>query len=175
MSKHEASDNSAWIRSAVAEHEDQLLRYARRLTGSRDRAGDVVQDVFLRLCRQDRSEVEGHLAEWLYTVCRRRAIDVGRKENTMKTASADVQSQADIGPDSEAVAIQREETVQVEAALSTLSDNQQEVIRLKFQHGLSYREIAGVTELSVSNVGYLIHTAIANIRRQLRVDIELAP
>jgi RNA polymerase sigma factor (sigma-70 family) len=175
MSTHEANDKSAWIRSAVVEYEDRLLRYAVRRTGCQETARDVVQEVFLRLCRQDRAGVEGHLAEWLYTVCRRRAIDVGRKESTMKIVSADVQSHTDTQPDGEATAVQREEAQQVEAALSTLSENQQEVIRLKFQHGLSYREIAGVTELSTSNVGYLIHTAIHNIRRQLSVDTELSP
>jgi RNA polymerase sigma-70 factor (ECF subfamily) len=44
------------------------------------------------------------------------------------------------------------------------------VVRLKFQHGLSYKEIAAVTELSVSNVGYLIHTAIKKLRTELGVQ-----
>ncbi len=175
MSKHEAGDKSAWIRSAIAEYEDRLLRFAYRLTRCPDQARDVVQETFLRLCRQEPAEVDGHLAQWLYTVCRRRAIDVGRKESRMKVVSTDVQSHVDRQPAGEALAIQHEQTLQVEAALGTLSENQQEVIRLKFQHGLSYREIAGITELSTSNVGYLLHTAIQNIRRQLRVDTELSP
>ena len=53
------------------------------------------------------------------------------------------------------------------AALSRLSANQQEVIRLKFQHGLKYREIAEVTGLSVTNVGFLIHTGIKKLRDAL--------
>ena len=44
-------------------------------------------------------------------------------------------------------------------------------MRLKFQNGLSYKEISRVTELSVSNVGYLIHTAIQKLRQQLEVEI----
>ena len=51
--------------------------------------------------------------------------------------------------------------------LGLLPENQQEVIRLRFQNGLSYKEIAGVTKLSVSNVGYLIHTAIRTIRARI--------
>ena len=47
---------------------------------------------------------------------------------------------------------------------------EQEVIRLKIEHSLSYKEIAGITKLSVSNVGYLIHTAVQKLRQQLRVD-----
>ena len=51
--------------------------------------------------------------------------------------------------------------------ISTLSDNQQECIRLKFQHGLSYREISGVTGLSVSNVGFLIHVGLKKVRAKI--------
>ena len=53
------------------------------------------------------------------------------------------------------------------ACLGQLTENQQECIRLKFQHGLSYREIAAVTELSVSNVGFLIHTGLKKVRARM--------
>ena len=59
--------------------------------------------------------------------------------------------------------------------LDTLPENQQEVLRLKFQAGLSYREISRVTELSVSNVGYLIHTAIKSIRQAMNVAPSTEP
>ena len=53
--------------------------------------------------------------------------------------------------------------------LTTLSPNQQEVVRLKFQAGLSYRQIAEVTGLTVTNVGYLLHAALANLRERIRI------
>ena len=43
----------------------------------------------------------------------------------------------------------------------------QEVVRLKFQNGMSYKEIADVTALSVSNVGFLLHTAINRLRTSI--------
>ena len=65
--------------------------------------------------------------------------------------------------------IERSEyTAQVFAALGTLPENQQEVIRLKFQHGLSYKEISRVTQLTVTNVGFLIHTALKTIRQRMK-------
>jgi len=51
--------------------------------------------------------------------------------------------------------------------LTHLPSNQQEVLRLKFQHGLSYRDIAGVTSLSESNVGFLIHTGLKTLRQKM--------
>ena len=55
-------------------------------------------------------------------------------------------------------------------ALENLGEDQREAIRLKFQHGLSYQQIANVTKLSVSNVGYLIHTGLKTLRERLRVN-----
>ena len=53
------------------------------------------------------------------------------------------------------------------ALVGDLPENQREVLRLKFQCGLKYREISEVTGLSVSNVGFLIHTAISTLRKDL--------
>ena len=50
--------------------------------------------------------------------------------------------------------------------LEVLMMNQQEVVRLKFQNGFSYKEISRITALSVSNVGFLIHTAVARLRTE---------
>ena len=50
--------------------------------------------------------------------------------------------------------------------IGRLPHNQQEVVRLKFQNGFSYKEIARITELSVTNVGFLIHTAVTRLRRE---------
>ena len=69
-----------WIVSALARYEAPLLRYASRLLGDVDRARDVVQDTFLKLCREDPTRLDGHLAQWLFTVCRNRALDIQRKE-----------------------------------------------------------------------------------------------
>ena len=52
-------------------------------------------------------------------------------------------------------------------AIDGLPGNQQEVLRLKFRHGLSYREIAGVTGLTASHVGVLIHEGMKVLRRRL--------
>ena len=67
-----------------------------------------------------------------------------------------------------AVALERKETAsRATAILENLPENQREVIRLKVQNGLSYREISDVTGLSVSNVGFLLHKGIKTIRERL--------
>jgi RNA polymerase sigma-70 factor (ECF subfamily) len=49
-----------------------------------------------------------------------------------------------------------------------LPENQREVILLKFQRELSYREIAEVTGHSVSNVGFLIHQGVKTLRHRMK-------
>ena len=62
---------------------------------------------------------------------------------------------------------ERRTASQVLQLVETLPKNQREVIYLKFQCDLSYKEISEVTKLSVSNVGFLIHSAVRAIRKQM--------
>ena len=168
-------DRSAWVCSAMERYEASLIRYAARLTRDLEQAHDVVQDTFLRLCAEDPARLNSHLAEWLFTVCRHRALDAQRKQSRMTPLSEmdlDTHESTDVSP---ALAAEQSDTNnQVQRVLATLPENQQEVICLKFQNGLSYQEISRVTKLSVSNVGFLIHTALKTVRQQLRREEGLA-
>ena len=86
---------------------------------------------------------------------------------SMTAEQATVQESRDT--DQTVVTEQQDTTDRVLEFVDKLTENQREVVRLKFQHGLSYKEIAAVTELSASNVGYLIHTAIKKLRVELGV------
>ena len=157
-----------WIKAHVARWESDLLRYARHLVGDIEQARDVVQETFLKLCQQDRARLDGHLVEWLFTVCRNGALDIRRKEQRMTTMTLDTAMDAPGFvqlPDD--VAEQRDTTDHILMLLSDLPANQQEVLRLKFQHSLSYREISAITGLSESNVGFLIHVGIKALRQKM--------
>jgi RNA polymerase sigma-70 factor (ECF subfamily) len=164
-----------WIRSTLDQYERPLIRYAARITGDIDTARDVVQDTFLRLCKAERARLEDHVGEWLFTVCRNRALDAVRKERRMNQVS-EVQAAQFMSrdPSPSAVAELKETTSRVARLLETLSQKQQEVIRLRFQNGMSYREISRITGQSVSNVGFTIHTAIKTLRERLRTESDLA-
>lgn len=63
--------------------------------------------------------------------------------------------------------LEQEEThAAVLRMIDRLPRNQQEVVRLKFQNGFSYKEISRITALSVGNVGFLIHTAVTRMRTE---------
>lgn len=171
MNKDLREDRRAWIRSALSEYEQPLTRYAARITGDAEAARDVVQEVFLRLCREDAAQLNGKLAPWLFSVCRNRALDVRRKDARMQVGIAEPNAtQHTTHADPATLAERKEGTSQVLSLVDTLPPNQQEVIRLRFQNGLRYKEIAEVAGLTVTNVGYLIHTAVKTIRTSLADD-----
>jgi RNA polymerase sigma-70 factor (ECF subfamily) len=158
-------EHGAWVREAVGRFEGPLNLYATRLLGDPETARDVVQDTFLRLCAQDRASVGTHLAEWLFTVCRNRALDVLRKEHRMtQLREEQVNRCLSPAPGPLEAAERHELGTRVLALLETLPPNQRDVIRLKFQNGFSYQEISRISGHSVSNVGYLIHAGIKTLR-----------
>jgi RNA polymerase sigma-70 factor (ECF subfamily) len=158
----------AWVRAAVDVHERKLVAYAAHLTGNLEQARDVVQETFARLCDADRPTVEPRLAQWLFTVARNLAIDERRRRrrtSPIDDAPADAVASAAAGPLDAAET--GDATTAVLAALAALPPVQQEAVRLKFHHGLSYKEIAAVLDLTVTNVGFILHTALKALRARL--------
>lgn len=157
-----------WVERAVVDQQGPLLRYAGSLLGDPDRARDVVQDTFVRLMAQPPGAVNGHLTEWLFTVCRHRALDVLRKEGRLQHfAEGELERLTAAGPRPGRQLEETETREEIVRLIDRLPPNQREVIRLKFQQGFSYKEIARITTLSVGNVGFLIHTAVQRLRRDL--------
>ena len=84
------------------------------------------------------------------------------------TGISDAQLQVHSGPELSSVLEKEEQLAEVLKILNTLPSNQQEVLRLKFQNDLSYIEISQITGLTVSNVGFLIHTGLKTIRERIQ-------
>jgi RNA polymerase sigma-70 factor (ECF subfamily) len=164
-------------------YERPLVRYAQSIVGDLDSARDVVQDVFIRWVRREEAGQEpgrngdkptdskapatSHTEAWLFTVTRNRALDHLRKHSRIIPMTLpDDRPCGEPGP-ADALE-QREAATSLFRLLDALPTNQREVIRLKFQNDLSYREIAEVTQLSVTNVGFLLHTGLKKLRTLLR-------
>jgi len=160
-------DSRGFLERTIADQQTPLLRYAARLLNDPDRARDVVQDTFVKLMAQPAEAVNGHTVEWLFTVCRNRALDILRKEGRMKRfEEGQMEAVTAMEPRPGRALEQAETQTAILQLIERLPPNQQEVVRLKFQNGFSYKEISRITALSVSNVGFLIHTAVARLRTE---------
>ena len=162
------TSKSTWIVAALDQYERPLVRYATWILDDAECAREIVQETFLRLCRENPSRVAGHLAQWLFTVCRNLAFDTRKKENRMSPLSeAEVNGHPSREPRPSTALEQKETISEILRVVETLPKNQREVMYLKFQCDLSYKEISEITQLSVTNVGFLIHTAIKAVRKEV--------
>ncbi len=171
--KRSSSPNrEKFIEQALEDHESSLVGYAATILGDVDRARDVVQDTFIRLCQQDISKVEANLRTWLFTTCRNRALDSLRKDKRPQPAE-EIRWKKFAGPGQQAdgQADHLEQQQRLMGYLDRLSANQREVILLKFQQGLGHQEIHKVTGLSTGNIGFLIHTGLKRLRDILPDDM----
>lgn len=152
-------------------YQRRLHGFFYRLTGSRDDADDLVQELFLRVVRNiDRYSHAGHFEAWLFRIATNLARDRARRAraNPLRVAA---EGQADPEGRPEAVdgsvtsspsdgLEQSEEAERLHAALEALPPGEREVILLRHYSDLSFREIAEV-------LGTPLGTALARGHRGL--------
>ena len=152
------------IDSALERYERALISFARAITGDPESARDAVQETFLRLSRQDVRTLEPRLAAWLFFVCRNCALDHVRKvARFMGDAIDEEHPSDDLSPAAEVAAA--EETARLRWLIDQLPQQQRELVRLKFEAGLSYKQMGEAMQMSVSNVGVQLHVAMRTLRR----------
>jgi RNA polymerase sigma-70 factor (ECF subfamily) len=158
------------IEELFAALESPLLAYALRLLGEREAAEDVVQDAFMKLHAQFGDVREPR--KWLFRAVHNMALNerrAGAKVVPMPQFTdgeeAAVAVDAQILPDEQIVRMEGIGLVRV--SLAALDERTREVVRMKFEEELSYKEIADRTGLTAGHVGYLLHHALKNLASEL--------
>ena len=151
----------------VHRFEIPLLQYARRITGDREQARDVVQETFVKFQRNGALRRENEPATWLFTVCRNAALNVCRKDRRMMYVGEEIIEACESEQLMPFDQLEKKEaTGFLLRIVSTLPLRQQEVIQLKFQNDLSYQQIAEIMQTTANNVGVLLHTALKTLRQR---------
>jgi RNA polymerase sigma factor (sigma-70 family) len=162
--------NALQISEVAATHERSLVAYVAHLLGRAEGAHDVVQEAFSRLCEPRHAGVA--LPEWLFVVCRNLAIDrmrdQAKKERRMSALSETaIHTIPNDQSDPPMRLVRADESRRLLDLLASLPPRQQEAVRLKFQQGLSYAQIATVMETNANNVAALIHTGLKALRERM--------
>ncbi|MFV0337029.1 MAG: RNA polymerase sigma factor [Chthoniobacterales bacterium] len=152
------------IENAFSRYEKPLISYAREITGDLESARDAVQETFLRLSKQDVASLQERLAPWLFCVCRNCALDHQRKIVRFREESIEEDEQiTDQTPADQAS--NKDESQQLQKLICRLPEKQRELLKLKFEAGLSYKEMAETMNMSVSHIGVTLHEAIQTLRK----------
>jgi len=146
-------------------HGARIYGYLRRLSSDAALAEDFTQEVFLRAFRELR-RLPGpvNFAAWAYRVATNLCHDHFRR---MARREASEPPPIPAAEDAEAALLRREESAQLEGALSRLPLDYRTALLLKYVEGLSYRQIGAVLLLSEAAVTSLLHRARVEMRRLL--------
>jgi RNA polymerase sigma factor (sigma-70 family) len=160
------------IEELFAALESPLLSYALRLVADLGAAEDIVQEAFMKLHAQFNEVREPR--RWLYRTAhnlalnhRRRADKIVRLDLRQGVGTSAASEMPDPQPLPDEQIARWEGIGLVRLSLQTLDDRSRELIRLKFNAGLSYQEISARTGLTVGHVGYLLHHALKAIAAEL--------
>lgn len=164
------------LRSAMSDFEIPLTKYAVSILGDLEQARDVVQDTFLKLYKQDPEKVRQKVKSWLFTVCRNHCYDLIKRNRRTSNLEEDGISYIASSEDNPFQVISflegREEIDEkikiLYSLIEELPSRQREVMRLKFQANLSYKEIAETIGISTSNVGFVMHSALKKLREDMK-------
>lgn len=151
------------IDRALERYERPLISYAKDITGELESAKDAVQETFLRLSKQDVAALEPRLAPWLFFVCRNCALDHCRKVVRFSQEPVDEDCPSD-APSPAAEAVAAEDGERLRQLVARLPERQRELVKLKYEAGLSYKEMGEAMRMSVSHVGVQLHEAIQTLR-----------
>lgn len=146
------------------QHCESMLRMALRLLGDEEEAQDVVSDVFARLMDKpdnalDTTEGDAGMSSYLLSAVRNRCLNVLRH----KRLSERVHRLLPIGEDVSEEPQVDESADPLDAMLqfidTELTPQTRDVVRLRFQQQMTYREIS--THLGISEVAVYKHLAKA--------------
>jgi RNA polymerase sigma factor (sigma-70 family) len=169
-----ASNDRESLGAFVTRYQASLLRFVGRLLGDPDAAQDVVQDTFLEVARHPRRLLEVESCHnWLLRVARNLGVSRIRNDARVRKHAQALKERlaggaAGVAADTASRALETEElAIRVRNEIERLRPRHRELLLLKVQEEKSYREIAEITGLTVTNVGYILHCAMKELTARL--------
>ena len=147
-----------------------VFKYFRYRGADSDSANDLAAAVFERALAKIKTFDPGKAAfnTWIFTIAHNMGINHWKAQTRAQAVSID-RTQPGSDPPPEDAIIHREGIAALLAALSELEEREREVVVLKFSGALTNRQIAGLVNLTASNVGVILYRAIHKMKLELSI------
>lgn len=143
-------------------HRDWVANLAFRFTRDRDLALDVLQETYVYLAGKFPDFIlTAKLRTFLYPAVRNLALSAKRKSDRLRTDADDAIQSVPARESSMA-------DTEIFAALGGISEDQREVLMLRFVDGFQLNEIAALLEVPTGTVKSRIHNALTTLRKDPR-------
>ena len=176
LNNYLSGDRSA-ISSLIERHSRRVKDYIHMMVKDRDIAEDIFQETFIKAVRvidEGRYSDNGKFLSWILRIAHNQVIDYFRAQRQNKSVT-----EADAGYDMLGTLRFAERTVEdsmvsdqierdVRALVELLPAEQREVVMLRYFSGLSFKDIAEQTEVSINTALGRMRYALINLRRMIK-------
>lgn len=175
----EHADQAAF-RTLMDRHQERVFSYLRGMVKDREVANDLFQETFLRVIsalNKDRGSYaqQGKFLGWVLRIARNAALDHLRSRRKWRDLGPAEAEEDTIWwerlPDDSASALEQVELSEQVDVLQTCIDQlppeQREVVLLRHQSDLTFREIADLTDCSINTALGRMRYALINLRRMM--------
>lgn len=171
------SGNESAISILVDRHRKRVLDYIYMMVRSRDVADDIFQETLIKVIRfveEGRYVENGRFLSWVLRIAHNQVIDYFRKEKqenqlTEADAGYDILNTAKF---SDATIEDKIVTAQIEAdvrrLIDYLPDEQREVVMMRYFQGMSFKEIAEQSDVSINTALGRMRYALINLRKMVQ-------
>ena len=142
----------------------RLFNFFLKLTMKKDVSQDLTQNLFYRMIKYKHTYKNGYsVKSWIYQMARNLHADYCKQQKKTQESFINIEKYTtEIIDDKETFA--EDDYERLERALSTLSDEQKEIVVLSRYQGLKYEEISVITNQSVPAIKVAMHRAIKQLR-----------
>ncbi len=167
------SGNESCLQILIKRHKNRLYSYILMMVKHPELAEDIFQDTFIKIItnlNRGKYIENGRFISWAMRIAHNLIIDYYRKEKNLKVVSND-SNEYDLFNSTKYSDFNVEEKMvysqvlkEVSELINFLPDNQKEVVRLRHYMGLSFKEIAEETGVSINTALGRMRYAIINMR-----------
>lgn len=169
VSRAQAGDESAFA-MLHGRYVNPIFRFISISIWNRDDAQDITQHVFIKMWQAlpNYKDSGKPFSAWIYRIARNAVIDFSRKRRDIPLDDMPPKSDSQHQEDPRKMIEQSAQRQDIHAALQHITEDQREVLLLKFIEGYSAKEIATLTDKSEASIRQLQSRGLAKLRELMK-------
>ena len=167
---HYLSGDRSAISKLIERHSRRVKDYIHMMVKDRDVADDIFQETFIKAVRvidEGRYTDNGKFLSWILRIAHNQVIDHFRAQRQNKSVSETEAGYDVLGTLKLAMVCEQIER-DVRALVELLPSEQREVVIMRYFSGLSFKEIAEQTDVSINTALGRMRYALINLRRMIK-------
>jgi RNA polymerase sigma factor (sigma-70 family) len=162
------------IEVLINRHKSKVFTYVVLIVKNQQLAEDIFQDTFIKVIRslkEGKYKDNGKFVSWVIRIAHNLTIDHFRKEKQINTFSnedyeADIFNSKKLSDGTiEDILVEKQIVSEVKLLIEELPEDQKQVILLRHYGGLSFKEIAEQTDVSINTALGRMRYALINLRK----------